>query len=76
MLGHVGDGNFHQAMFYLPNDAIGKNKVAECVDTMVKRAIEMEGTVSVSRLYRLFRPPVALLTVHGRASMVLALGKR
>ncbi|KAK0761098.1 hypothetical protein N5P37_006042 [Trichoderma harzianum] len=46
VLGHVGDGNFHQAMFYLPNDAIGKNKVAECVDTMVKRAIEMEGTVS------------------------------
>ncbi|KAL7784998.1 FAD-binding domain-containing protein [Trichoderma afarasin] len=46
VLGHVGDGNFHQAMFYLPNDAIGKNKVADCVDTMVKRAIEMEGTVS------------------------------
>lgn len=48
MLGHVGDGNFHQAMFYLTNDDIGKSKVADCVDTMVKRAIEMEGTVSVS----------------------------
>ncbi|PNP52317.1 hypothetical protein THARTR1_07097 [Trichoderma harzianum] len=46
VLGHVGDGNFHQALFYLPNDAIGKSKVADCVDTMVKRAIEMEGTVS------------------------------
>lgn len=76
MLGHVGDGNFHQAMFYLPNDAIGKQKVADCVDTMVKRAIEMEGTVSVGRLYHLFCPPVTVLTVHGRVSMVLALGRR
>lgn len=76
MLGHVGDGNFHQALFYLPNDAIGKEKVADCVDTMVKRAIEMEGTVSVSLLYHLFHLPVALLTVYGRASMALVLGRR
>ncbi|KAL7912021.1 FAD-binding domain-containing protein [Trichoderma velutinum] len=46
VLGHVGDGNFHQAMFYLPDDSTGKNKIADCVDTMIKRAIEMEGTVS------------------------------
>ncbi|KAL7786187.1 hypothetical protein V8C37DRAFT_392816 [Trichoderma ceciliae] len=46
VIGHVGDGNFHQALFYLPDVASERKKVADCVDAMVDRAIEMEGTVS------------------------------
>lgn len=40
VLGHVGDGNFHQAVMYA-------HGVRECVRKMVRRAVEMEGTVSV-----------------------------
>ncbi|KAM0446655.1 hypothetical protein ACHAO4_009327 [Trichoderma viride] len=43
-IGHVGDGNFHQGMFYRPD--IDKEKVLDCVYTMVDRAVEMEGTVT------------------------------
>ncbi|KAK3938926.1 hypothetical protein QBC46DRAFT_389219 [Diplogelasinospora grovesii] len=43
IVGHVGDGNFHIILLY--NDS--ERKLAEdCVHRMVKRAIEMEGTVS------------------------------
>ncbi|KAF9890418.1 hypothetical protein FE257_006086 [Aspergillus nanangensis] len=46
ILGHVGDGNFHQAVMYNPNDPIQKQAVQDCVSLMVHRAVEMEGTVS------------------------------
>ncbi|RFU79221.1 d-lactate dehydrogenase cytochrome [Trichoderma arundinaceum] len=46
VIGHVGDGNFHQALIYHPDVASERQKVADCVDTMVQKAIEMEGTVS------------------------------
>ncbi|KAL2017384.1 hypothetical protein VTK56DRAFT_2227 [Thermocarpiscus australiensis] len=43
IVGHVGDGNFHIILLY--NDA--ERKIAEsCVHRMVKRAVEMEGTVT------------------------------
>ncbi|KAK3985363.1 hypothetical protein QBC44DRAFT_157213 [Cladorrhinum sp. PSN332] len=43
IVGHVGDGNFHIILLY--NDA--ERKLAEdCVHRMVKRAVEMEGTVT------------------------------
>ena len=47
MLGHVGDGNFHQMVMYHPDDAAQKKAVGECVNAMMVDAIEMEGTVSV-----------------------------
>lgn len=47
-IGHVGDGNFHQAMFYRPDIASEGEKVVNCVYTMVDRAVEMEETVTVS----------------------------
>ncbi|GMG28894.1 unnamed protein product [Aspergillus oryzae] len=50
VLGHVGDGNFHQAVMYNPNDPEQKQSVRDCVLAMVHRAVEMEGTVSVSNL--------------------------
>lgn len=43
IVGHVGDGNFHILLLY--NDQ--ERKLAEdCVHRMVKRAVEMEGTVT------------------------------
>ncbi|KAL3487599.1 hypothetical protein BJX62DRAFT_213380 [Aspergillus germanicus] len=46
VLGHVGDGNFHQAVMYDPSNPAQTQAVQECVKKMVHRAIEMEGTVS------------------------------
>lgn len=53
MLGHVGDGNFHQAVMYNPDIAEEKAAVAQCVDNMMVMALKMDGTVSVctSSLY-------------------------
>ncbi|KAI5867420.1 hypothetical protein GGS23DRAFT_177141 [Durotheca rogersii] len=41
ILGHIGDGNFHESIMYNRED---KDKVEACVKNMVKRAIDMEGT--------------------------------
>ena len=48
VVGHVGDGNFHQTIMYNPNKQEEKDAVAKCIHRMLDRAIEMEGTVSVS----------------------------
>lgn len=46
VVGHVGDGNFHVAMFYDPEDAELKKRVGAVVQNMMNRVLEMEGTVS------------------------------
>lgn len=46
VLGHVGDGNFHQAVMYNPAEASETDGVRRCVDEMVDTALKMEGTVS------------------------------
>ncbi|KAM4059781.1 FAD binding domain-containing protein [Hirsutella rhossiliensis] len=46
ILGHVGDGNFHQMIMYDPRVAEEQRRVEDCVAAMVERALEMEGTVS------------------------------
>ncbi|KAK1994782.1 glycolate oxidase [Colletotrichum falcatum] len=46
VVGHVGDGNFHQAVMYDPEDEAQRASVARCVHDMMARALEMEGTVS------------------------------
>ncbi|KXT06918.1 hypothetical protein AC578_7291 [Pseudocercospora eumusae] len=46
VIGHVGDGNFHTAMFYDPKDSTQKAAVSKVVHDMMDRALEMEGTVS------------------------------
>ena len=43
IVGHVGDGNFHTALLY--SDA-EREKAEEVVHRMIKRAVEMEGTVT------------------------------
>ncbi|KAG6029359.1 hypothetical protein E4U41_000373 [Claviceps citrina] len=44
IVGHVGDGNFHTILIY---SAAQRKKAEAVVHKMVKRAIEMEGTVSI-----------------------------
>ncbi|KAK9443302.1 putative D-lactate dehydrogenase (cytochrome) [Metarhizium brunneum] len=46
VVGHVGDGNFHVAMFYDPRNQDDSAKVAGAVKNMMKRALDMEGTIS------------------------------
>ncbi|TPX19104.1 uncharacterized protein E0L32_011177 [Thyridium curvatum] len=46
VLGHVGDGNFHQSVMYNPNKPEQVRGVKDCVDTMIMTALDMEGTVS------------------------------
>lgn len=44
ILGHIGDGNFHESIMYNPHIPEERAKVELCVKNMVKRAIDMEGT--------------------------------
>jgi D-lactate dehydrogenase (cytochrome) len=44
ILGHIGDGNFHESIIYNRQDPNELKKVETCVKNMVKRALEMEGT--------------------------------
>ncbi|KAK0723827.1 hypothetical protein B0T21DRAFT_43944 [Apiosordaria backusii] len=44
ILGHIGDGNFHESIIYNRRDKAEVSKVETCVKNMVKRALEMEGT--------------------------------
>ena len=48
VLGHVGDGNFHQILIYNPDKADQRDAVEKCVDTMMVEALKMGGTISVS----------------------------
>ncbi|KAJ2902773.1 glycolate oxidase [Zalerion maritima] len=44
ILGHIGDGNFHESIIYNATDPEERKKVERCVNNMVNRALEMEGT--------------------------------
>lgn len=44
VLGHVGDGNFHESIMYDASNPEERKKVEACVTRMVDRALEMEGT--------------------------------
>ncbi|TQV93486.1 glycolate oxidase, subunit GlcD [Cordyceps javanica] len=44
ILGHIGDGNFHESIMYNKNDPQELEKVERCVHNMVNRALNMEGT--------------------------------
>lgn len=44
ILGHIGDGNFHESIIYNRQIKGEREKVEMCVKNMVKRALEMEGT--------------------------------
>ncbi|CAK7226905.1 D-lactate ferricytochrome c oxidoreductase [Sporothrix eucalyptigena] len=44
ILGHIGDGNFHESIIYNRADVDERAKVETCVKNMVQRALDMEGT--------------------------------
>ncbi|KAI1334702.1 FAD-linked oxidase-like protein [Xylariaceae sp. FL0016] len=44
ILGHIGDGNFHESIIYDRRRPGEREKVEACVKNMVDRALEMEGT--------------------------------
>ncbi|KAL1866439.1 hypothetical protein VTK73DRAFT_4718 [Phialemonium thermophilum] len=44
ILGHIGDGNFHESIMYNRQDKEERDKVETCVKNMVKRALAMDGT--------------------------------
>ncbi|KAH8677078.1 FAD-linked oxidase-like protein [Ilyonectria robusta] len=44
ILGHIGDGNFHESIMYNREIPGEREKVEKCVKNMVKRALDMEGT--------------------------------
>ena len=44
ILGHIGDGNFHESILYNSKDPKERAAVEKCIHDMVDRALEMEGT--------------------------------
>ena len=44
ILGHVGDGNFHESILYNNTDPAERAKVEKCLKKLVTRALDMEGT--------------------------------
>ncbi|KAF2090060.1 D-lactate dehydrogenase mitochondrial precursor [Saccharata proteae CBS 121410] len=44
ILGHIGDGNFHESILYNGKDPAQRAAVEKCVKAMVDRALDMEGT--------------------------------
>lgn len=44
ILGHIGDGNFHESIMYDASNPEERKKVEGCVKRMVTRALEMDGT--------------------------------
>jgi D-lactate dehydrogenase (cytochrome) len=44
ILGHIGDGNFHESIMYDAKNPEEREKVTLCVNRMVDRALQMEGT--------------------------------
>lgn len=44
ILGHIGDGNFHESIMYNKNNPADVARIKKCVRDMVDRALEMEGT--------------------------------
>ncbi|KAJ6784270.1 hypothetical protein PWT90_03911 [Aphanocladium album] len=42
ILGHIGDGNFHESIMYNKKDPKERAKVEKCVKNMVNRALNME----------------------------------
>jgi len=64
ILGHVGDGNFHQIVMYNPDDEQQRQAVSNCVDEMMVRALEMEGTVSGEHGIGLGKKVIVLLPQH------------
>ena len=64
VLGHIGDGNFHESILYDSTDPQEREAVQRCVHNMVERALSMDGTCTVCHP-TMFRAQTLKLT--GRA---------
>ena len=53
ILGHVGDGNFHESVLYDNTNPAERAMVEKCLHDMVHRALEMEGTCTVGNSFLL-----------------------
>jgi len=47
ILGHIGDGNFHESIMYDKTNPEEVKRIEAAVHNMVDRALEMEGTCTV-----------------------------
>lgn len=47
ILGHIGDGNFHESIMYDKTNAEEVEKIERVVHNMIDRALLMEGTCTV-----------------------------
>ena len=47
VLGHIGDGNFHESILYDASKPAEREAVERCVQNMVSKALEMDGTCTV-----------------------------
>lgn len=74
MLGHVGDGNFHQMIMYNPNKPEEAAAVKRVIDDMMHKALDMEGTVSVRNPVILDREDSSLTGTQGEHGV--GLGKK
>lgn len=48
IIGHIGDGNFHGIILHDKNEPDERRRVEQCVHNMVARALDMDGTCTVS----------------------------
>lgn len=48
ILGHIGDGNFHQTILFDGTQPKERAAVEMCAHNTVERALEMDGTCTVS----------------------------
>lgn len=65
MLGHIGDGNFHETILF--DGEKEHEMVTECVHAMVYRALEMDGTCTVSLRIHISDKTAKLTESTGRA---------
>lgn len=47
ILGHLGDGNFHEGIMYDKTNTEDVKRIETVVHNMIDRALEMEGTCTV-----------------------------
>lgn len=73
ILGHVGDGNFHESILYDNTNPAERAMVEKCLHDMVDRALEMEGTCTVSMMLIYNIRPI--LIIIGQGEHGIGLGK-
>lgn len=75
ILGHIGDGNFHESILYDQQNPTERAAVERCVDQMVNRALEMDGTCTVS-LFALSHSPRKFADRFQQGEHGIGLGKK